>query len=259
MPHLSAGDILLVDRFDCSYFTEAMLAEHGVHILTRQRHRRRTDFRQGHRPGHRNQLVSRQRPQRPGWMDQATYARMPEQLSLRQTEVAGRVRVTHHPYRRAQRGATRSGWAVPTVLAGGSRFRSIIAVTGMDILRAKSPSMIAKEIAVHLLIYNMVRGLMARAAAGAEDRTRPELQGHTATVVVVAATSALSRRPACPDHECAPARVNQHDAITDSARTYRAASDRTTTEKPCPAESASPCRARCNHPCRSGLRLRYVP
>lgn len=39
---------------------------------------------------------------------------------------------------------------------------------GMDILRAKSPAMIDKEIAVYLLAYNLVRGIMARAAAGAE-------------------------------------------------------------------------------------------
>jgi hypothetical protein len=39
------------------------------------------------------------------------------------------------------------------------------AVMGMDILRAKSPAMIDKEIAVHLLAYNLVRGIMARAAA----------------------------------------------------------------------------------------------
>jgi hypothetical protein len=43
--------------------------------------------------------------------------------------------------------------------------RSIKAVLGMDILRAKSPAMIAKEIAAHLLAYNLVCGLMARAAA----------------------------------------------------------------------------------------------
>ncbi len=39
---------------------------------------------------------------------------------------------------------------------------------GMDILLAKSPAMIDKEIAVHLLAYNLVRGIMARAAAGAD-------------------------------------------------------------------------------------------
>jgi hypothetical protein len=45
--------------------------------------------------------------------------------------------------------------------------RSIKAEMGMGILRAKSPTMIDKEMAAHLLAYNLVRALMARAAAGA--------------------------------------------------------------------------------------------
>ena len=91
MPHLSVGDLILVDRYHCTYFTVAMLAEHGVDILTRQHHRRVTDFRQGQHLGHRDQLVTWHCPQRPDWMDQATYARMPPQLTVRQTEVAGRI------------------------------------------------------------------------------------------------------------------------------------------------------------------------
>ncbi|MDF0651747.1 MAG: transposase [Nitrospira sp.] len=46
--------------------------------------------------------------------------------------------------------------------------RAIKAVMGMDILRAKSPRMIGKEIGVHFLAYNLVCGLMARTAAGAQ-------------------------------------------------------------------------------------------
>jgi hypothetical protein len=167
MPHLTAGDIILVDRYHCTYFTVAMLAEHGVDILTRQHQRRCTDFRQGQRLGHRDQLVTWWRPQRPGWMDQETYARMPQQLSLRQTEVAGRILVTTLTDARTVApldldSLYRQRWQVEVDL------RSIKAVMGMDILRANSPAMIDKEIAVHLLAYNLVRGIMARAAAGAE-------------------------------------------------------------------------------------------
>ena len=167
MPHLTAGDIILVDRFHCTYFTMAMLAAHGVDILTRQHQRRGSDFRQGQRLGHRDRLVTWTRPQRPKWMDQATYAHMPRQLSLRQTEVAGRVLVTTLTDARSVTpldldALYRQRWQVEVDL------RSIKAVMGMDILRAKSPAMIDKEIAVHLLAYNLVRGIMARAAAGAQ-------------------------------------------------------------------------------------------
>ena len=167
MPYLTAGDIILVDRFHCTYFTVAMLAEHGVDLLTRQHQRRCTDFRQGQRLGHRDRLVTWHCPQRPDWMDHATYARMPQHLTLRQTEVAGRVLVTTLTDVRSVAPLDldtlyRQRWQVEVDL------RSIKAVTGMDILRAKSPAMIDKEIAVHLLAYNLVRGLMARAAAGAD-------------------------------------------------------------------------------------------
>lgn len=167
MPHLSKGDIILADRYHCTYFTIAMLAERGVDILTRQHQRRHTDFSKGQRLGYRDRLVMWDRPQRPRWMDLATYEQMPEQLKLRQTEVAGRILVTT-----LTDGSTvspldldtlyRQRWQVEVDL------RSIKAVMGMDILRAKSPAMIDKEIAVHLLAYNLVRGLMARAAAGVQ-------------------------------------------------------------------------------------------
>ena len=164
MPYLTAGDIILVDRYHCTYFTVAMLVEHGVDLLARQHQRRRTDFRQGYRLGYRDQLVTWWRPQRPAWMDQATYARMPERLTLRQTEVAGRILVTT---------LTDAGSVSPLDLDTRYRQRwqvevdrrSIKTVMGLDIVRAKSPAMIDKEVAVALLAYNLVRGLMARAAA----------------------------------------------------------------------------------------------
>ena len=171
MPHLSVGDLILVDRYHCTYFTVAMLAEHGVDILTRQHHRRVTDFRQGQHLGHRDQLVTWHCPQRPDWMDQATYARMPPQLTVRQTEVAGRILVTTLTDARSVSPLDldvvyRQRWQVEVDL------RSIKAVMGMDILRAKSPSMIDKEIGIHLLAYNLVRGIMARAAAGTQVLAR---------------------------------------------------------------------------------------
>ncbi|MDI3467193.1 MAG: hypothetical protein OJF50_006014 [Nitrospira sp.] len=100
-------------------------------------------------------------------MDPATYARMPRQLTVRQTEVAGRVLVTtltdaRHVTPTDLDMLYRSRWQVEVDL------RSIKAVMGMDVLRSQSPVMIEKEIGVYLLAYNLVRGIMARAAAGAQ-------------------------------------------------------------------------------------------
>ena len=45
--------------------------------------------------------------------------------------------------------------------------RSIKLAVRMDVLRGKSPSMLRKEVWMHLLAYNLVRTLMAEAAARA--------------------------------------------------------------------------------------------
>src|SRR3990172_1904055 len=46
--------------------------------------------------------------------------------------------------------------------------RAIKTVMQMDILRCKTPTMVEKEIAVHLLAYNLVRAVMAQAACLSE-------------------------------------------------------------------------------------------
>lgn len=164
IPELDAGDVVLVDRYHCNYFTVALLRERGVDILTRQHQRRITDFRYGKRLGRRDQLVQWRRPSRPCWMDAQTYARMPQSLSLRQTEVGGRILVTTLTDAREFSARELDGlygrrWQVEVDL------RSIKAQMGMDIVRAKSPAMVDKEIGVYLLAYNLVCALMVRAAA----------------------------------------------------------------------------------------------
>jgi hypothetical protein len=42
--------------------------------------------------------------------------------------------------------------------------RSLKVVLGMDVLRCKSPEMVRKEVWAHFLAYNLIRGVMARAA-----------------------------------------------------------------------------------------------
>ena len=44
-------------------------------------------------------------------------------------------------------------------------FREIKILLGLDILRCQSPAMIHKELALHLIAYNLVRALMQQAAA----------------------------------------------------------------------------------------------
>jgi IS4 transposase len=43
-------------------------------------------------------------------------------------------------------------------------FAQIKTILGLDVLRCQSPAMIQKELQVHLIAYNLVRGLMQKAA-----------------------------------------------------------------------------------------------
>lgn len=160
---LCRGDVVVADRCYAGYFMIAMLIGLGVDVVIRQHQRRHTDFRHGQRLGARDHLVSWQRPQRPAWMDEATYASQPETLLMREVRAGGWTLVSSLTDAR-QVGKQelfelyRARWQVELDL------RSIKAVMQMDILRCKSPQMVEKEIAVHLLAYNLVRAVMAQAA-----------------------------------------------------------------------------------------------
>jgi hypothetical protein len=160
---LSAGDVLIADRCYTSYFMMALLTLLGVDVVMRQHQQRHTDFRRGKRLGKRDHVVAWSRPKRPAWMDEATYASMPATLTLREASAGGWTLVTtlldaKQVSKLELRELYGMRWKIEL------DFCSIKAVMQMDILRCQSPEMVKKEIAVHLLAYNLVRTVMAQAA-----------------------------------------------------------------------------------------------
>lgn len=160
---LCRGDVVITDRCYAGYFMIVWLMQQGVDVVMRQHARRRTDFRRGAHLGTRDHVVSWVRPQRPEWMEEATYRSMPETLSMREARVGGWTLVSSltdakQVSKQDLLALYRSRWQVELDL------RAIKAVMQMDILRCKSPPMAEKEIAVHLLAYNLVRSVMAKAA-----------------------------------------------------------------------------------------------
>ena len=152
MDTLCQGDVVIADRYFAGYFGIARLWQRGVDVLIRQHQRRHTDFRRGRRLGKRDHVVTWARPQRPSWMDQATYASMPESIVMREVRVANLTLVT------TLLDADEVGKQELVNLYGQRwqielDFRSIKTVMQMEILRCKSPEMIQKEIAAHLLAY----------------------------------------------------------------------------------------------------------
>lgn len=170
--HLAPGDVLLGDRLYCSYFEIALLQQRGVDVVLHKHQSRRTDFRTGRRLGPDDHEVTWTKPSRPDWLDAATYAALPATLTLR--EVAVRV---HQPGRRRRRlvvvTTLRDPQAIPrAAVAGAYRqrwqgevdLRAIKEGMQMGQLRCKTPAMVRKEIWLHLLAYNLVRGVLAQAA-----------------------------------------------------------------------------------------------
>ncbi len=169
---LEPGDILLMDRYYGSFWEIALARQRGADAVTRLHQRRRADFRTGRRLGREDHVVEWAKPARPAWMDEATYASLPESLAVREV----RVRVRQPGFR------TRVLVVVTTLLDPGATPRSEVAVLyrlrwlaeldlralkqtlQMDVLRCRTPQMVRKEVWAHLLAYNLVRRVMARAA-----------------------------------------------------------------------------------------------
>lgn len=190
---LHDGDVLIADRYFAGYFLLARLKELGVDVVVRANRHRRTDFRCGKRLGARDHLVHWQRPQRPRWMDPATYEQMPLSLPVREVRAGGLTLVTtlidpKHIAKDELHELYSQRWNVELDL------RSIKSTMGMDVLRCKSPQMVAKEVAVHLLAYNLVRALMARAAQSVGVLPR-QLSFKGALHLINAFQEALRRAP----------------------------------------------------------------
>lgn len=173
LEQLSCGDIVLADRYYCSYFMIALLQRMGVDVVTRLHQARDADFRRGQRLGQGDHLVTWFRPARPEWMDEETYTQMPATLTLREVKVE-----VHEPGFR-----TESFVVVTTLLNARYYTRSDIAELyrkrwlveldiraikeslGLDVLRGKSPEMVRKELWTGLLAYNLLRQVTAQSAA----------------------------------------------------------------------------------------------
>ena len=171
LPRLVRGDVVIMDGYYCGYFMIAALVALGVDAVMPQHHRRHTDFRQGRPLGVRDHVVIWERPQRPRWMDEQTYQKMPETLMLRECRAGGRTLVTTLTDARATPkpelvALYAMRWHVELDL------RAIKAVMQMDVLRCQTPAMVEKEIAVHLLAYNLVRAVMAQAAVAHDTLPR---------------------------------------------------------------------------------------
>jgi hypothetical protein len=169
---LSEGDVLVADRYYCSFLMIALLAQRGVDVCARLHQCRRPDFRRGQRLGPDDHLITWTKPPRPDWMDEQTYATIPKTLTLRELRYCLAV-----PGRRVQ------VLTVVTTLLDADAYsrndiaelygfrwnseldiRSIKQALNLGHVRCKSPEMVRRELWATLLGYNLIRTTAAAAA-----------------------------------------------------------------------------------------------
>jgi hypothetical protein len=194
LDRLDRGDIVLADRYYCSYFMICLLKELGVDFVVRLHQRRTADFRRGQRLGKGDHVVVWKRPQRPDWMDVETYQRMPESIEVREVEVQV-----------SQPGFRVESFVVVTTLVDANKYtkedlaelyhkrwlaeldiRAIKCTLGMDVLRCKTPEMVHREIWMCLLAYNLIRKTILEASR--QEGLNPRQLSFTAAMQQTAAS-----------------------------------------------------------------------
>ena len=150
-----------------------LLKRRGVDTVSRLSAHRRADFRRGRRLGKEDHLVHWKKPTSIRSVDRQTYKALPDAITVREA----RFGVKQPGFR------TRSVVVVTTLLDPEQAskeelaslyrarwnneldLRSIKVTLQMDMLRCKVPELVRKEIWTHVLAYNLIRTVMAQAAA----------------------------------------------------------------------------------------------
>jgi hypothetical protein len=163
------GDVVLADRGFSSFANLAQLRARGVDAVLRLHHFRKLDWRSGRRLGPRDRVVTWPKGPCQGQLWTAEqWAELPAELTVRLVEIVVAV-----PGFRTQKlvlvttlmdataySAEALGqlyfrrWAIELF------FRDLKQTLGMDVLRCQTPAMVAKEIVMHALAYNLIRALM---------------------------------------------------------------------------------------------------
>jgi len=173
---LAPGEIVLADRFYCTFYDLVGVLRRGADAVFRLHAKRPADLRHGRRLGRYDRLVTWRRPTwsaRPRGLTWRAWQALPETLTVRLVRFAVAVPgfrsraitvattlvdAAAYPAERIA-ALYRDRWLIEL------RFRDLKTTLGMDVLRGKSADVVRKELYMHLLAYNLLRGLMAAAAA----------------------------------------------------------------------------------------------
>jgi len=167
------GDVLLADRGFCSYALIATMINKMVDCVIRLTSVRNTDWRCGKRLSKNERLVIWEKPvQRPKAWSKREWNALPDVITLRLLKIP----VEMIPGFRTKTLILVTTFTDPIEISAEDLailylrrwrielyFRDIKITLDMDVLRCKTPEMVRKEIAMHVISYNFIRALMQRA------------------------------------------------------------------------------------------------
>jgi hypothetical protein len=171
---LNPEDVVVADSAYGTYVDLILVRQAGADGVFRKHYRRRCDFCKGKRLGQDDHLVRWQRPNRcPASMDATEFAALPLEMSVREVRFEIRVSgfrpkaiilvttlVDPKRYSKANLAALyQLRWQATEV-----NFKHLKTTMQMEMIMAKTPEMVQKELWVHLLGYTLLRKLMGQAA-----------------------------------------------------------------------------------------------
>jgi Transposase DDE domain len=174
---LKPGDVVLADALFDDYFIACELRQRSIELVARAQYQRVGTQTVQSRPD--GEVIAWQRPNKPHGMKGEQYRTYPKTLLMRQVSVDARDkdnRVEQFKVITTILDASIDGGQIGDLYErrwdGEVDIRSIKSTMKMDVLRCKTPEMVRKEIWAHLLAYNLLRTVMAVAAAenGIEPR-----------------------------------------------------------------------------------------
>ncbi len=185
---LCPEDVVVADSAYGTYVDLAWVALAGADAVFREHHQRRCDFRQGKKLGIGDHIVRWQRPRQcPEALSPEEFEALSESIEVREVYLSIQVP-----------GFRPTNFVVVTTLTDPKRYskaklaelyqlrwqatevnlRHLKTTLAMEMIAAKTPAMVTKNIWVHLLSYNLLRTLMWDAVADSEiGPLRVSLQG----------------------------------------------------------------------------------
>jgi hypothetical protein len=165
------GEVLLADRYFCSFFMLAILKSRGIDVCMQLHQRRDVDESKVTWMGPNEYIDVWHRPQKAKWMSQDLYDSIPQQMPIRivmlEAIESGRVESLDVATTLLD---PKAFPALEIARLYGCRWNVELDIRGikqslnLDHVRCKSPDMVHRELWTTLLAYNLVRWVCAQAA-----------------------------------------------------------------------------------------------